>query len=126
MKILGIILAVTTALAFNHKVSAQSKVKVVEDSIKVYGNCVMCKRRIEKSLVEQKGVKMVDWNVSTKNLFIAYRPDKISEQQIHESIAKVGHDTEAIKAQDSVYTHLPFCCLFRDHDPHTSESRLKH
>jgi len=28
----------------------------------------------------------------------------------------VGHDTDKAKAKVDVYTELPFCCLYRDHD----------
>ena len=124
MKII-VITSVTFILSFISQPTV-SQNKVLEDSIKVYGNCLMCKKRIEASLADKKGVKMVEWNVYTKNLFIAYRPDKISKKEIHQSVAKVGHDTEVASAQDSVYTTLPFCCLYRDHDPHTDESRSKH
>lgn len=86
---------------------------VVEDSIFVSGNCEMCKVRIEKSL-DKKGVKLAVWNQETKNLFIAYKPNKISEEEIHEAIASVGHDTKKKKAADAVYAELPFCCLHRD------------
>ncbi len=113
-------------LASLFSMPGKAQKKVVQDSIKVFGNCIMCKRRIEASLFDVKGVKAVNWNVNTKNMFIAWRPDKVSIQEIHKIIAAVGHDTQKAKAPDSVYTELPFCCLYRDHDPHTAEERSKH
>lgn len=101
--------------AFAIPAKAQSKIK--EDSISVKGNCIMCKRRIETAM-DLNGVKFSEWNVKTKKLFIAYRPDKISEKEIHQALATAGHDTDLIKAQDTTYANLPFCCLYRDHDPH--------
>lgn len=89
--------------------------KVVTADIKVYGNCGMCKERIETAL-DQKGVKKAEWDSKTKNLNIVYVPAKITEQQIHDIIASVGHDTDKSKAKDDVYAKLPFCCLYRDHD----------
>ena len=124
MKFLKTFFIITSVFFFTLPVKAQKK--VVQDSIKVYGNCIMCKRRIEASLFDANGVKSVDWNVHTKNMFVAYRPDKISKEEIHERVAIAGHDTEKSKAPDSVYTQLPFCCLYRDHDPHTPEERSKH
>jgi periplasmic mercuric ion binding protein len=91
---------------------AQSK--VVNANIKVYGNCMMCKNRIETAL-DKKGVKLAKWDTKTKNLEVVYNSDKITEQQIHEIIASVGHDTDKVKAKDEVYAALPFCCLYRDH-----------
>lgn len=93
----------------------QSKSKVVTTTIKVYGNCGMCKERIE-GVLDQKGIKKATWDVATKNLHVVYVPFKINEQKICELVASVGHDTDTVKAKDEVYAELPFCCLYRDHD----------
>ena len=92
---------------------AQSKVEKI--SITVYGNCTMCKNRIEAAL-DHKGIKTAVWSAKTKKLDVVYVPSKITEQQIHEIVASVGHDTDKVKAKDEVYSDLPFCCLYRDHD----------
>lgn len=93
----------------------QSKSKVVTSNIKVYGNCGMCKERIE-GVLERKGIKKATWDASTKNLNVVFVPSKISEQQICQLVASAGHDTDTVKAKDEVYAELPFCCLYRDHD----------
>lgn len=108
-KLISALICLTIALTS----FAQSK--VVEAKIKVYGNCVMCKKRIETAL-DYKGIKKAEWNMKTKNLDVIYNSDKISEKKIHELIASVGHDTDLVKAKDEKYATLPFCCLFRDHD----------
>lgn len=92
-----------------------AEAKVVTANFKVYGNCGMCKDRIEKAL-DTKGVKQAKWNVSTKNLEVIYVPEKITEKKIRELVSAAGHDTETTKASDKVYSKLPFCCLYRDHD----------
>ncbi len=89
--------------------------KLVKAEIKVYGNCGMCKARIQKAL-DRKGIKTATWDTKTKNLSIVYNSDKLSEMDIHKFIAEVGHDTDKAKAKDEVYAKLPFCCLYRDHD----------
>lgn len=104
--ILSFILAVATTFA---------QEKIVKSKIKVFGNCGMCKQRIETAL-EVKGIKTASWNSTTKELDVVYNKSKISEQKIHELIAAIGHDTELAKAKDVVYSELPFCCLYRDHD----------
>lgn len=126
MKILSTILLMTIAVMASNLTIAQKK--IVEDSITVYGNCQQCKERIETSL-DLAGVKYSFWNMETKKLFVAYKPAKISEEEIHQAIAGVGHDTDKVKAKDSVYVNLSFCCLYRDgnpHGPHEEESHQGH
>jgi len=94
---------------------SQKPPKVIESSFTVYGNCTICKERIETTL-DHKGIKQSNWDPKTKVLNVAYNPAKISELQIHQLIASVGHDTDKVKAKDEVYAELPYCCLFRDHD----------
>lgn len=89
--------------------------KNVKADIKVYGNCGMCKERIETAL-DKTGIKHAAWSPETKNLEVVYNSKKITELQIHEVIASVGHDTDKVKAKTEVYANLPFCCLYRDHD----------
>ena len=107
-----IILAAVLSFSYN-QLSAQSK--NVKSNIKVFGNCAMCKERIETAL-DHTGIKMASWDSKTKSLEVVYNSRKITEQKIHELIAEVGHDTEKVKAKDEVYSKLPFCCLYRDHD----------
>jgi mercuric ion binding protein len=89
--------------------------KTVKTTLKVYGNCFMCKQRIETAL-DHNGIKLAQWDPKTKNLELVYNSSKISEAQIHELIAAAGHDTDKVKAKDDDYAKLPFCCLYRDHD----------
>ena len=106
-------LTATFLIIFPLSLFAQSK--IVETNIKVYGNCAMCKARIEKAL-DYKGIKQAAWDPTSKELKVAYNPGKITELKIHEIVASVGHDTDKVKAKDEVYAALPFCCLYRDHD----------
>jgi periplasmic mercuric ion binding protein len=92
-----------------------AQAKTSKASIKVYGNCGMCKRRIETAL-DQTGIKVATWDTRSKNLEVVYNPKKITEQKIHELVAGAGHDTDKVKAKNEVYAKLPFCCLYRDHD----------
>ena len=91
----------------------QSKLQTAE--IKVFGNCGMCKSRIEKAL-DRNGIKTASWDTKTKMLKVVYNGSRVKEAQIHNWIAEVGHDTEKAKAKEEVYAALPFCCLYRDHD----------
>lgn len=98
---------------------AQSK--TTEATLKVYGNCTMCKKRIETAL-DTKGIKQASWDPKTKELNVVYNSSKITEIEIHNIVASVGHDTDKVKAKDEVYADLPFCCLYRDHD-HGGDSK---
>ena len=102
----------------------KSKKTAVAD-LKVYGNCGMCKARIETAL-DHKGIKQAKWDPTTKNLNVVYVPTKITEQEICDLVAAVGHDTDKSKAKDEVYAKLPFCCLYRDHDHSGMQDGDKH
>ena len=104
---------------------ATASAKVVTANLKVYGNCGMCKSRMEKAL-DTKGVKQAKWNPTTKNLEVVYVPSKITERKIQELVSAVGHDTDSTKAPDAVYAKLPFCCLYRDHDHSGMDDNKKH
>ena len=110
MKNIILILAV---IAISFTVTAQNK--TVKTSFKVYGNCTQCKERIESAL-DIKGIKLAEWNIDTKVLQLVYDSTKISETQIRQKIAAVGHDTDKDKAPDNVYLRLPDCCLFRENN----------
>ena len=108
-------ITILTAILAFVALSASAQTKNVKTNIKVYGNCAMCKKRIETAL-DTKGVKQAIWDSKTKELQVVYVSSKISEQEIHQLVAAVGHDTDKVKANDEVYAELPFCCLYRDHD----------
>ena len=73
----------------------------------------MCKARIENAAYI-KGVKKVDWNKETKNLSVTFRNDKVTEDDIHKSIAKIGHATNKVEADPEAYKKLPGCCSYDD------------
>jgi mercuric ion binding protein len=82
---------------------------------RVDGNCEQCKKRIEDAAYI-KGVKKADWNVTTHDLTVIYRPSKTTPGAILNSIARAGHDNEGAKAPDEVYSKLPACCAYRTTD----------
>lgn len=82
------------------------------ETFKVYGNCGMCKNRIESSLKDVDGIKKAEWNVKTKMMTVTFDPHKITLEKIKETIASVGHDTDDVKADNKVYNGLPGCCQF--------------
>src|SRR5258705_5540282 len=68
-------------------------------TLKVFGNCEICKHRIEKA-AKGKGIKSAIWDVDTKILSLDYDPSITSPEKVQERIAEVGHDTQLKKAKD--------------------------
>ncbi len=81
------------------------------ESIKVSGNCDMCKDRIEK-VAKGEGATTASWDQKTQLLTLAYDPAKTNVDALSKKIAKAGHDTEKYKASDKAYTKLPECCHY--------------
>ncbi|MBN8685674.1 MAG: TonB-dependent receptor [Chitinophagales bacterium] len=90
----------------------------------VYGNCEMCKDRIEEA-AKGKGVKSAVWDMDSKLLSLTYDTLQTRLIKIHARIAEAGHDTKLKKAPNNVYTALPACCLYRGSgDGHQHEEVL--
>ncbi len=83
------------------------------ETFKVYGNCDMCKDRIEKAAESVDGVTAADWNKETKMLEVSFDASKTDTKIIRKAIAKAGHDTLLEKAPDEVYAALPQCCHYK-------------
>ena len=79
---------------------------------KVYGNCGMCKSRIEKA-AKIDGVTSAEWSQETNMLTLKYDTQKVNLDDVHQKIADAGHDTEKVRAQDDTYNSLPACCLYK-------------
>ena len=92
------------------------------ETVKVYGNCGMCKTRIEKA-AKIDGVKKAEWNEDTKILTVTYDPHKLKLEEIEKNVASVGHDTEKFSAETAVYKKLPGCCKY-ERKPADSKSAV--
>ena len=104
------LLFVLCCMIMSIPVLAQSTTKT--DTIKVYGNCNMCKAKIEGSLKKKDGVVSKNWNKDTKLLTVTYETAKITPKQIGEKIASVGYDNEYATAPDAAYSKLDQCCQY--------------
>ena len=79
---------------------------------KVFGNCEMCKDRIEEAS-KGKGVIKANWDIDTKLLTLLVNGSISNLDKIHQRIAEAGHDTEKERASDVTYNELPECCHYR-------------
>lgn len=80
----------------------------------VHGSCGMCKERIEKTANSIPGVQSAHWEQEKQMIHLQFDPSKTSADAVAKAIAKVGHDTDKYKADQSVYNALPGCCKYRD------------
>jgi mercuric ion binding protein len=118
MKTLRILLPALFAVILGVTASAQTHEHMNMDmpatkteTIKVWGNCDLCKARIEKA-VKIEGVTSADWSTKTKLLTVTFDPSKTSKDALNKKLALVGHDTEKYKATGEVYASLPGCCQY--------------
>lgn len=81
------------------------------ETIKVWGNCGMCKTTIEKA-AKSAGAKKADWNEDSKELKVTYAVKKTSSAKIQDAIAKAGYDTQDYTAVKSAYDNLHGCCKY--------------
>jgi len=97
------------AALFSTAAVAQS----AEADIKVYGNCNMCKKRIETALYV-RGVKSAKWDSKTQLAHVVYKPSQVSVENLYNNLTHAGHDVEKLKAGDAIYNSLPACCHYRE------------
>jgi hypothetical protein len=83
------------------------------ESFKVYGECSMCKHRIENAL-KVEGIKNTNWDEDSKILTVQYilTADITGLDKIEQLVAAAGHDNEKYKTADAVYQKLSICCHY--------------
>ncbi len=99
-------------MTYKEKRSKKDKLPLINTSFKVYGNCGMCGRRIEKAAILTNGVYEARWDQETKLVKVSFLEADVKQHDIEKNIAAVGHDTDAFSAPDDVYSSLPGCCLY--------------
>jgi len=117
MKHLIIIIIAVSAFLFSSTSFAQ---EVNTDTVKVWGNCGMCKKTIEKA-AKSAGAKTASWNADLHQLIVSYKSDKTSNLKIQQAVAESGYDTQDVTAPDEAYNKLHGCCQY-DRKPTKSEN----
>ncbi len=103
--------ATIVALVFTITCFAQKTPAPKSETLKVWGNCGMCKSTIEKA-AKEAGASAAVWNKATKTLKITYAEAITSNTKIQEKIATAGYDTIDLTAPDAAYNDLPECCQY--------------
>lgn len=112
MKSINKILLLFTVIAATAITACSAQIKNAKtETIKVYGNCGMCKTTIEKA-GNSKNVSKVDWNKDTKMATITYDGTKTDKDAILKMIALAGYDSNNFLAPDAAYNNLPGCCKY--------------
>lgn len=92
-------------------ISCSQPQNVKTTSFKVWGNCGMCKKTIEKSL-KADGISSATWNTGTKMIEVSYDSTRVTLDEIHLKIAAAGYDTEKERGNDEAYSKLHSCCQY--------------
>lgn len=108
MKILYIAVVFICGAFTINPVTAQVK---QTSTIKVWGNCGMCKSNIEKA-AKKAGANTASWSEDTHQLKFSYAVAKTSPIRIQEAVAKAGYDTQDVTADDKAYKKLHACCQY--------------
>lgn len=115
MKTIKLFLVIIMITAISDFLIAQTTTgtsgKQKTETFKVWGNCDMCKTRIEKA-VRESGAESADWNIESKLLTVSFDPSKTSVDSFGKKLALVGHDTEKYAASDKAYNALDDCCKY--------------
>jgi len=97
---------------------------VKKETIKVWGNCGMCKTKIEKA-AKSAGATSANWNADSKELKVSYAVNKTSGTKIQEAIAKTGYDTQDLTADNNAYEKLHACCKYERKDATATTTDMK-
>ena len=109
MKTLSICAVILFSVLSSNTINAQKS--LTKETFKVWGNCGMCKKTIEKSAINA-GAKTATWNEETKQLQVAYSSPKTSGNKIQQAVAGAGYDTQDFTATEKAYNKLDGCCQY--------------
>lgn len=99
-------------IAFLALTSCEAQIKNPKtETVKVYGNCEMCKKTIEKA-ANEKGVVKADWNTESNLLVLTYDSKKTNSDAVLKKVAYAGYDSDRFLAPDEAYNNLRECCQY--------------
>jgi copper chaperone CopZ/phosphopantetheinyl transferase (holo-ACP synthase) len=99
------------SVVFSVLVSNAQAENTKTESVKIYGNCGMCKSTIEKA-GNMKNQASVDWNKETKMATISFDSLITSKEEILKRIALAGYDSDIFLAPNDTYLSLAVCCQY--------------
>lgn len=81
------------------------------ETVKIYGNCGMCKETIEEAAHKNKEAK-AEWNIDSKMAIITFDSTKTNLDAILKRIAQAGYDSDIFLAPENAYNSLHKCCKY--------------
>ncbi|MDX2135773.1 MAG: heavy-metal-associated domain-containing protein [Saprospiraceae bacterium] len=111
MKLLNFIAMTVVATMFAFNCTAQNIANAKTETVKIYGNCGMCEKTIEKAAA-RKGTVKADWDTDTKMAKITFDSTQATLDDVLKHIAAAGYDSEKFRAPDEVYANLHGCCQY--------------
>lgn len=111
-----------SAFVFTLFISTALFAQTKKETIKVNGECGMCKKKIEKA-AKANGAITASWSPETKILQVSYNTRQTSSDKIQKAIAAVGYDTEKYTAADEAYNSLDECCKYERKTPTTADDK---
>ena len=122
MKRLSLVAIMLCTIIFSQQLFAQT---AKSETIKVWGNCGMCKKRIEKS-AKSAGAITASWDAEKLELKVTIDEKQTSSISIQQAIANAGYDTQDITADDKAYNKLSGCCKYERKAPMPSIINSNH
>jgi cation transport ATPase len=90
----------------------QKKSKNARYTTEVNGNCEQCQKRIQKAAFSVSGVKSANWSIETHQLSLILNEEKGTLLDVKKAVAKIGHNTDVVKATNEDYDKLHSCCKY--------------
>lgn len=105
MKLRNIVLVLI--LLVGNTLYGQSTIQLI-----IYGNCGMCKDRIETAAKEIIGVQTAYWEPTSQLLTLRVQDVIFDVLELHKTMTSLGHDTDEMRADNEVYENLHSCCKY--------------
>lgn len=84
--------------------------------MKTSAQCGTCKKKIERDMSFEKGVKKVQLDMETRVLMVVYKSEKTTPALLRQAVAGIGYDADSLAAKPEAYERLPACCKKGGHD----------
>lgn len=111
MRLLNHLVAFLAATMLSFNCTAQQIPNAKTVAVKIYGNCGMCKKTIEKAALK-KGTGKADWDNDTQTAQLTFDSSRTNADEILQRIAAAGYDSEKFRATDEAYANLHSCCQY--------------
>src|SRR5664279_2809118 len=98
--ILSFLFILSTSFTINAQKGFNNAVK--NESLKVWGECGMCKKKIEQA-AKNAGAETAAWDEETKTLLLSFNTYTTNSTKIQQAIATTGYDTKDFSATSEAY-----------------------